>query len=393
MNQKRVVAIIQARVGSTRLPRKVLKEIKGKTILYHVVERVKQCKYIDDILIATSNLEQDDDIVKEAQDIGVSYFRGSESDVLSRYYNAAKSNNADIVVRITSDCPLIDPNVTDKLVKHYLNNKYDIVTNAVADLSKRTYPRGLDTEVFSFEQLKFANLNAKEDYQREHVTPYIYENTDNIYYYLNDIDYSKYRWTLDTKEDFILINKIYNHFYNGKHDFYLDELVKFMQENPKLYDINKDVEKKYNIGSPSIIKLRKATYQDCYLLFDWANDEAVRANSFNSEKIDIETHKRWLEDKLQDKNTELYIILNDNYKVGTIRIENRDREAMISYSIASEFRGKGIGKAVLKHMKDSMKERKLVGLVKHDNIASIKSFESAGYKKNIEKDYIKFISI
>jgi len=130
---------------------------------------------------------------------------------------------------------------------------------------------------------------------------YIYENIDNICYYLNDIDYSKYRWTLDTKEDFILISEIYNHFYNGKHDFYLDELVKFMQENPKLYDINKDVEKKYNIGSPSIIKLRKATYEDCYLLFDWANDDAVRANSFNSEKIDIETHKKWLEDKLQDK--------------------------------------------------------------------------------------------
>jgi len=393
MNKKKAVAIIQARVGSTRLPRKVLKEIKGKTILYHVVQRVKQCKYIDDIIIATSNLEQDDDIVKEAKGIGVSYFRGSESDVLSRYYHAAKSNNADIIVRITSDCPLIDPNVTDKLVKHYLNNKHDIVTNAVADLSKRTYPRGLDTEVFSFKQLELANLNAKEPYQREHVTPYIYENTDNIYYYLNEIDYSKYRWTLDTKEDFILINEIYNHFYNGNHDFYLNEIVKFMEENPKLHDINKNFEKKYNLGSPIIIKLRKATYEDCYLLFDWANDEAVRANSFNSKKIDIEAHKQWLKNKLQDKNTELYIILNDGYNVGTIRIDNSDIEAMISYSIASEFRGKGIGKAVLKYIKDNMKERKLVGLVKHDNIASIKSFESAGYKKNIEKDYIKFISV
>ncbi|RDY23314.1 acylneuraminate cytidylyltransferase [Romboutsia maritimum] len=244
MSQKKVVAIIQARVGSTRLPRKVLKNIKGKTILAHVVERVKQSKYIDEIVIATSDLDKDDDIVKEVNKIGVLYFRGNELDVLSRYYGAAKSRRADVIVRITSDCPLIDPNIIDNLVKYYLENSYDIVTNAVADLSKRTYPRGLDTEVFSFKMLRLANENANKTYQREHVTPYIYEHAENIYYYLNKFDYSKYRWTVDTKEDYILIKKIYEHFYKGKHDFYLDEVVKFMEKNPKLYYINKDIEQK-----------------------------------------------------------------------------------------------------------------------------------------------------
>ncbi|MCR8744768.1 glycosyltransferase family protein [Romboutsia lituseburensis] len=244
MKNKKVVAIIQARVGSTRLPKKVLKLLKGETVISHVVQRVRQCKCIDGIVIATSLLDKDLEIVEEAKNIGVSYFRGSEQDVLNRYYEASELINADIIVRITSDCPLIDPIVVDEIVKFYINNNYNIVTNAPADLTKRTYPRGLDTEIFSFEVLKIANLYASKKYQREHVTPYIYENTDKIYYYINKKDYSKYRWTLDTEEDFILISKIYDYFYKGEHNFYLDEIVKYMENNPDLYKINKCIAQK-----------------------------------------------------------------------------------------------------------------------------------------------------
>nr|WP_294572350.1 glycosyltransferase family protein [uncultured Romboutsia sp.] len=244
MDDRNVVAIIQARVGSTRLPKKVLKNIDDKSVLNHVVARVNQSKYIDKVVIATTDLEQDYEIVKECEKIGVNYFRGSESDVLSRYYHAAKQNNADIVIRITSDCPLIDPNVIDDIVKFYLDNDYDVVTNAVSDLTKRTYPRGLDTEVFSFDKLEQAYNEANEDYHKEHVTPYIYENADKVYYYMNDIDYSKYRWTLDTEEDFELINRLYNLLYKGKHDFYLNDIVKVMEENKELYKINEHIEQK-----------------------------------------------------------------------------------------------------------------------------------------------------
>lgn len=244
MENKKVVAIIQARVGSTRLPRKVLKEIQGKTVLYHVIERIRQSNCINQIIIATSNLKQDDDIVKEAEKLEISCFRGSETNVLSRYYNAALYNNADIIVRITSDCPLIDPNIIDEMIKFYLDNSYSIVSNASMDSNNRTYPRGLDTEIFSFNVLNQAFKSACESYQLEHVTPYIYENNKDVYYYKNNKDYSKYRLTLDTIEDFKLIETIYKMLYKDKHDFYLNDIVKLMEDNPKLIEINKDIDQK-----------------------------------------------------------------------------------------------------------------------------------------------------
>lgn len=240
----KIGAIIQARMGSTRLSGKVMKDLEGKTVLEHVINRVRQSKMIDEIIIATTTHDRDDVIETEALRCGVKVFRGSEDDVLSRYYYAAKENGLDVVVRITSDCPLIDPKVLDEVIQCYLNNDYDIVSNAGSDLSKRTYPRGLDTEVFSFKVLENAFTNAKETYQREHVTPYIYENSIGVYYYKNDIDYSKYRWTLDTDEDFKLIFEIYKHLYNGEHDFYLSDIVKLFEAKPELFNINAHIEQK-----------------------------------------------------------------------------------------------------------------------------------------------------
>lgn len=240
----KIGAIIQARMGSTRLPEKVMKNLKGKTVLEHVIERVRQSKLIDEIIIATTTHERDAVIESEAIRCDAKVFRGSEDDVLSRYYYAAKENNIDVVVRITSDCPLIDPMVIDEIINFYLKNNYDIVSNAGSNLSNRTFPRGLDTAIFSFEVLENAFNNAKEKYQREHVTPYIYETSDGNYYYKNDIDYSKYRWTLDTDEDFELISEVYKHLYHGIHDFHLSDIVKLFEKMPELYDINAHVEQK-----------------------------------------------------------------------------------------------------------------------------------------------------
>lgn len=240
----KIGAIIQARMGSTRLTGKVMKDLEGKTVLEHVIDRVRQSKMIDEIIIATSTHDRDNVIETEALRCGVKVFRGSEEDVLSRYYYAATENGLDVVVRITSDCPLIDSKVLDEVIECYVNNDYDIVSNAGSDLSKRTYPRGLDTEVFSFNVLKNAFTNAKENYQREHVTPYIYENSIGVYYYKNDIDYSRNRWTLDTDEDFKLISEIYKHLYRGKHDFYLSDIVKLFEVKPELFNINAHIEQK-----------------------------------------------------------------------------------------------------------------------------------------------------
>jgi spore coat polysaccharide biosynthesis protein SpsF len=239
----KIGVIIQARMGSTRLPGKVMLKIRDKTVLGHVIERVKQSKLIDEVIIATTNDKNDDIIVEESLKYGVKFFRGDESDVLSRYYYAAKENNLDVIVRITSDCPLIDSKVIDEIVDFYLNSKYDIVSNAGSNLSNRTYPRGLDVEVFSFNVLEYANNNAKLTHQKEHVTPYIYEN-NNAFYYKNNVDYSIYRWTLDTNEDFKLISKIYDHLFKGLHNFYLNDIVKLFEKMPELYQINSQVEQK-----------------------------------------------------------------------------------------------------------------------------------------------------
>lgn len=237
-------AIIQARTGSTRLPGKVMMELGDNTVLGHVIERVRQTQTIDRIIIATSELEADDDIVEEALLNGALVSRGSESDVLSRYYQAAVDFGLDHIVRITSDCPLIDPQVVDIIVSFYLEHDYPIVTNAGSVLSERTFPRGLDIEIFSFAALEEANQEARENYQREHVTPYIYENNNDVYHYKNDIDYSLHRWTLDTAEDWELIKEIYNNLYKGKHDFYLKDILALFDEKPELFLINKDIEQK-----------------------------------------------------------------------------------------------------------------------------------------------------
>jgi len=242
-----VVCIIQARTGSTRLPGKVLKQIKGKTILYYVIERVKQSKFVDQIIIATTTNKKDDVIIEEAKKLKVDFFRGNEEDVLSRYYYTAKEFNADIVVRITSDCPLIDPKTIDKVIKYYLENKeYSLVTNAGADNKNRTYPRGLDTEVFSFDVLNKAFKNATEKYQREHVTPYIYENPKrfNVYYLKakGKLKRPDIRVTLDTKKDFKLISKIISHFEDIS--FNMEDIIDFLEDNPELLSINKNVKQK-----------------------------------------------------------------------------------------------------------------------------------------------------
>jgi len=240
----KVVCIVQARVGSTRLPGKVLKKICGKTVLEHDVERLKKIENIDEIIIATTELERDTRIVEECKKINVKYFRGSEQNVLERYYYAAKKNNADIVVRITSDCPLIDPKVSSEIIEFYLENKekYDYISNTI----DRTYPRGLDTEVFSFKALKKAFEEAVLDRDKEHVTPYIWDNPEKfkLGQYKNDVDYSDLRWTLDTNEDFELINKIYEELYGDGNKFYLDDIIQLLERKPELKKINQHIKQK-----------------------------------------------------------------------------------------------------------------------------------------------------
>jgi len=242
---KKIVLIMQTRMGSTRLPGKVMKKLKGEPVLWHDIQRLKQSKLIDEIVIATTTKKRDNIIYKNSLKWGVKSFRGSEEDVLKRYYDTAKECNADIIVRVTSDCPLIDPKISDKVIKFYLENNYKLVTNAGIYKEKRTFPRGFDTEVFSFQVLEEAYKKATEKYQREHVTPYIYEHyNDELGFYKSDSDYSNLRLTLDTEEDLELISKIYKELYKGDHNFYFAEILDLFKRKPELLNINKNIKQK-----------------------------------------------------------------------------------------------------------------------------------------------------
>lgn len=240
----RVVAIIQARMGSTRLPGKILKEVNGKPLLSYQLERLQSARLIDEIVIATTIEKQDDLIEAFCERKEVSFYRGSEFDVLARYYETAVKFKADVIVRITSDCPIIDPLVVDKTIKYFLDHQssYDYISNTI----ERTYPRGLDTEVFSFEALKRAYLEASLERDREHVTAYFYTNPDRfrIGSIKNGVDHSKYRWTVDTEQDFKLIKLLINHLYNKNPKFTMEDALNLMEQNPTWYDINKHIEQK-----------------------------------------------------------------------------------------------------------------------------------------------------
>ncbi len=232
------VAIIQARMGSSRLPGKVLKDLGGETVLGRVVRRLRGSRQISNIVVATTTEAADKVIVAECDRLKVLCFRGSEQDVLDRYYQAARANAAEAVVRVTSDCPLIDAKLVDETVAVFRDERADYASN----VSPRTYPRGLDTEVFTFDALDRAWREAREPHQREHVTPYLYEHPRifKLASLSGATDYSRYRWTLDTREDLELLRAIYSRF-DGRDDFSWHEALRLMEREPELAELNSQV--------------------------------------------------------------------------------------------------------------------------------------------------------
>lgn len=240
----KTVIINQARMTSTRLPAKVMKEVLGKPILEYQIERLKRAKEANELVIATTTNDTDLPIVELCERLGVAYYRGSEEDVLSRYYEAATIFGADIIVRVTSDCPFIDPGVMDEVMGLYINNqdKYDYVSNTL----ERTYPRGLDTEVFSMAALEKAYREAREQLEREHVTLYMYRRSEQFRLANSSsaVDYCHHRWTIDTPEDFELIKLILQEIYPINNRFTWLDVLNLLNEHPEWVEINAEVKQK-----------------------------------------------------------------------------------------------------------------------------------------------------
>jgi spore coat polysaccharide biosynthesis protein SpsF len=237
----KITAIIQARMGSSRLPGKVLMDLGGKTVLARVINRLRRATLINEIIVATTDSVTDDAIVQECHRIEVESFRGSESDVLDRYHQAAAMTAAEGIVRITSDCPFIDPEITDDTIRSFLNLNPDYASNAL----QRTFPRGLDTEIMTREALACAWREAHLPYQRAHVTPYLYENPSrfDIIAVKGNVDYSDHRWTLDTPEDIAFIRALYERLGNND-DFTWREAFVVLQREPELVELNRGVMQK-----------------------------------------------------------------------------------------------------------------------------------------------------
>lgn len=240
----KITAIIQARMGSTRLPGKILKKVMNKTLLEYQLERVKRSLLIDEIVVATTKKESDNPIVALCEQLGAQVYRGSEQDVLSRYYEAAVALHADLIVRLTSDCPLIDPTIIDQVIQLHIDQEreVDYTSNALV----RSFPRGLDTEVFTFDALQYAHEHAILERDREHVTAYIYSNKEKFKFAaLKSIhNYESHRWTVDTEEDFELIKRILEALYPSNPQFTMQDVLNLLEENPTWPSINAHIEQK-----------------------------------------------------------------------------------------------------------------------------------------------------
>ena len=239
----KVVAIVQARLGSTRLPGKVLRDLAGKPMLARVLERVRRAESVDETLVATSDLPGDDPLAEWLTVGGHAFFRGSERDVLARFAGAAVQSGADAIVRITADCPLIDPGVIDEVVAAFRAGQPDLAY-ASNVLPRRTFPRGLDTEVFAREALELCEREATDASSREHVTPFIYRHPERfrLHGIEADADYSEHRWTVDTPEDFELIENIYRAL--GDSEFSWKDVLHLVAKNPGWSEINRHIAQK-----------------------------------------------------------------------------------------------------------------------------------------------------
>lgn len=239
----KTVAIIQARMGSTRLPGKVMQDLAGEPMLARVVRRTARVLLLDDIIVATTDKLADNVITDLCDERGWRVFRGSEMDLLDRYYQAALETNAEVVVRITSDCPLIEPEIVERVVREFLKGQPH-VDYLSSMLPKRTFPMGLDTEVMRFDALQRAWHEDKNPAWREHVAPYIHRNPDlfRLDGVMNDTDYSYMRWTVDTPEDLAFVRRIYDHFRNDS--FTWQQVLKLLQANPQWLAINRHIKQK-----------------------------------------------------------------------------------------------------------------------------------------------------
>lgn len=373
------VAIVQARMTSTRLPGKVLADLQGRPMLAYMLARVRRAARLDAVWVATTVNATDDPVAALCDSLGVPVFRGDEGDVLGRYVAAAAVAEADAVVRLTADCPLADPAVIDEAVRLFADGGCDYLSNAM----KRTFPDGLDVEVFSRRTLAVSDREAQLPFHREHVTPYmragVYKDIPTgdfkVGHILAPADFSHLRWTVDTAQDLAHVRALAAELPD---DHGWMQAIALLTRRPQL--LGRD--------APPPVRLRAARPDDAGLLFDWVNRaDSLAGKLKTTAPIARREHDAWFARKLASDDAAIWIAELGGTPVGQVRLELGDGALHVDIYVKPGQRQKGVGLAMLEAARSEAAARwpgvPLKAWIKLDNRASRQLFASAGYAEPV----------
>lgn len=354
--------VVQARTGSTRLPGKVLADLDGVPLLRYMLERLAGLP-VDTLVVATSDLPQDDPVQDLAATAGASVVRGPERDVLARFALALDTHPADTVVRLTADCPLVDPQVVMSVVA--LLDQADYACNVLP----RTFPRGLDVEAFTGNALQIAHAEATDPIEREHVTPFLYRRPERfqLVNLRSGLALGRESWTVDTASDLEFVRTVAATM--GRRDFGWRDVL--------------DTVGTRVTPAPGEVWLRPAENGDAERVLAWRNDPASVATSETGTAVDETDHLAWFARRLADPGTKLWIGELDGAPVGMVRIDVRSGEGTVSVAVDPDRRGEGIGTrllgAMITNLAGDCQVTSLIARIRPDNLASIKAFERNGF--------------
>lgn len=350
-------------MGSSRLPGKVLADFDGRPLLEFMLARLAGLR-VDHLVVATTESAGDDDVVALCRRLGVDVVRGPERDVLTRFRMVIDAYPADVVVRLTADCPLVDPTIVHDAVELQSRTTYDYASNTLV----RTFPDGLDVEVLTAESLRVAAAAATDDTEREHVTPFVYRRPEQfgLVTLRTDVLAGDERWTVDTPDDLSRVRSLAAGL--GDRFSWLDVLAKAGRQRPP------------GLGT---LHLRPAVAADRELLLAWRNDPKAVEFSRSGAPVDAEEHGRWLSWVLRHPATRLWVGEIDGLACGQVRVDVRRGVGVVSVSVAPEHRGRGLGAALLVALQGALgadhQVVRLVAEVHEGNVASRRAFARAGF--------------
>jgi len=374
------LAIVQARMTSSRLPGKVLSDICGKPSLQRMLERINMASSIDKVVVATTINASDNLIVELCEKLKVDIFRGDEDDVLGRFCGAAEVAEAEIVIRLTADCPMIDPDVIDEVVSAFSIYNHDYLSNTI----DRTYPDGLDIEVMSIDALREAHKKAVAPFLREHVTPYISGRRPDLGagdFRVGQIrfvaDFSHIRWTLDTKEDLQRIRSLVSKL---PEDYNWLQALSIATREPDLLGNMIDGQ------TTEILSLRLAVASDVKLLFEWVNTpSSLKNKEKSSAPIEWSAHQNWFNKRLNNPNVRIWIVEQNKQAIGQVRVEYDNNKLLIDVFIDSLFRGNDYGltalKLLIKQCQVTYPGVPLHAIIKNENYPSLNLFRRADFQE------------